>query len=171
MPLFQNHGEHELFLELYTRYSAEFRWRTLGWCLLWNHYHFLVDLTDGGLSEGMKRINHGFSRRLNAAYGRTGQGHLVRHGFDAPHVDTEAYLHEVIRYIDLNPVVAGQCHVPQDWRWSGCSATLGLAKPRPFHDVDAQLGLLGSSQMRARATYRQLLALGHPDAEATKRAA
>lgn len=170
-PLFQNDGEHELFLELYTKYSAKFRWRTLAWCLLWNHYHFLVELVDGGLSEGMKRINHSFSRRLNAAYGRTGEGHLVRHGFDARHVATEAHLYEVMPYIDLNPVEARRCRFPQDWRWSGCAATLGLARARPFHDVRAQLEHFGSSATRARASYRRVLASCVPAGEDLRRAA
>ncbi len=157
-PLFQSDGEYELFLELYAKYSAKFRWQTLAWCLLWNHYHFLVELTEGGLSEGMKRINHSFSRRMNTLYGRTGSGHLVRHGFDARRIDTDAYLVEVNLYIDLNPVEADQCQMPEQWRWSGCAATLGLAKPRPFHNVEAQLEHFGSSVVRAQAAYRRLLA-------------
>lgn len=171
MPLFQSDGEHELFLELYAKYSAKFRWRTLAWCLLWNHYHFLVELTEGGLSEGMKRINHSFARRLNAAYGRTGKGHLVRHGFDARHVETEDYLHGASRYIDLNPVESGHCRLPQQWRWSGCAATLGLAKARPFHDVGAQLEHFGRSTTRARAAYRRLLAAEALDSFNEQRAA
>ena len=74
-------------------------------------------------------------------------------------------------YVDQNPVEAGQCHVPHEWMWSGCSATLGLTRARPFHDVDEQLGLLGSSPMRGRAVYRQLLENGPPHAGALNRAA
>lgn len=160
--LFRSDGEHELFLELYGRYSAKFAWRTLAWCLLWNHYHFLVELTDGGLSEGMRRINHGYSRRMNAAYGRTGKGHLVRHSFDAKPVQTDAYLQQLSLYIDLNPVEADRCDAPEDWRWSGCAATLGLVKARPFHDIDAQLEHFGTSALRAQARYRRLLASSFP---------
>jgi putative transposase len=156
-PLFLSPGEHELFLELYEKYSAKFRWRTLAWCLLFNHYHFLIELTDGGLSEGMRRINHAFSRRTNAAHGRTGQGHLVRHGFDARHVQTEQYFLEASLYIDLNPVGAQRCLRPETWRWSGCAATLGLVRPRRFHEVQVQLTHFGSTSRTARQAYRALL--------------
>jgi putative transposase len=161
-PLFRTPGEHELFLELYERYSAKFGLRTLAWCLLWNHHHFLVQLTDGGLSEAMQLIHHGFSRRMNAVYGRTGKGHLVRHSFFAELVQTDAYFRQVNRYIDLNPVEAGRCIAPEDWPWSGCAATLGLAKPRTFHDVRAQLGQFGASPLRAQTKYRRLLASPFP---------
>ncbi len=156
-PLFRSRGEHELFLELYTRYSAKFGWRTLAWCLLWNHYHFLIELTEGGLSTGMQRINHSFSRRMNAAYGRTGKGHLVRHSFDARHVQTETHFQQLNSYIDLNPVDARRCRAPEDWPWSGCAATLGLVEARPFHDVSAQLQHFGLSGIPARAKYRRFL--------------
>src|SRR4051794_4576349 len=78
-PLYQAWNEHELYLELYEKYAKKFDWTTLGWVLLWNHHHFLIKLKSGGLSEGMRAINHGFARRMNAVYGRTGKGHLVRH--------------------------------------------------------------------------------------------
>jgi REP element-mobilizing transposase RayT len=156
-PLFRTVGEHELFLELYEKYSTKFGWRTLAWCLLFNHYHFLVELTKGGLSEGMQRINHGFSRRINTVYKRTGKGHLVRHGFDARIVETEEYFLEVNAYIDLNPVEAERCEAPEEWEWSGCAATLGLATPRPFHDLGAQLAHFGSSAVCAQRSYRALL--------------
>ena len=82
-PLFETPQAHELYLALYGRTAAKFGWITVAWTLLWNHHHFLIKLTDGGLSEGMRVINHSFSRRVNAMTGRTGRGHLFKHGFYA----------------------------------------------------------------------------------------
>ena len=156
-PLFSNPSEHELYLELYARSAAKFGWTTLAWTLLWNHHHFLIKLTRGGLSEGMRVLNHGFSRRINAAYGRTGEGHLVRHSFFARLVASDEDLYGVCRYIDINPVRANQCRAPEHWPWSGCAATLGLVAPRPFHDVRAQLSHFGNRPSRARMRYARLL--------------
>lgn len=156
-PLFQSNGEHELYLELYAKFASKQGWTTLAWTLLFNHHHFLIRLRDGGLSEGMQSINHGFSRRMNAVYGRTGKGHLVRHGFFARRIADDRDFIATSLYIDRNAVEARRCVRPEDWRWSGCAATLGLARPRPFHDVRAQLALLSSRTDRARVRYARLL--------------
>ena len=157
MPLFTSAPEHELYLELYEKYSSKFGWRTYAWALIWNHVHFLIHLSDGGLSEGMRAINHGFARRINVAYGRTGKGHLVRHGFFANQVTSDPYLMGLSRYIDRNPVEAGLVETPEDWRWSGCAATLGLHHPRRFHDVAGLLEHFGTNPVCARDAYRALL--------------
>ena len=157
MPLFDTPAAHELYLELYSRYAREFEWTTLAWCLLWNHHHFLVKLSDGGLSEGMRAINHGFSRRMNAVHGRTGTGHLVRHCFHAGPIESDAHFENVCRYIEQNAVEAKQCRRPQDWPWCGYAAALGLVRPRPFHDVRALLSHFGSRPGRARARYQRLV--------------
>jgi putative transposase len=157
MPLFTTPGEHELYLELYAIQAAKFRWVTLAWTLIWNHHHFVIQLTQGGLTEGMRALNHGFARRMNAGYGRTGTGHLVHHGFFANEIETENYFAEVCRYVDLNSVRAGQCRRPQDWPWCGYAAALGLTRARPFHDVRSFLAHFGTRPGRARTTYQRFV--------------
>jgi putative transposase len=161
-PLFQTPAEHELYLALYERYAAKFGWTTLAWSLLRNHHHFLIKLRDGGLSEGMRAINHGFSRRLNAAYGRTGTGHLVRHSFFAQRIDTDECLRSVMRYIDLNAVAARCCRQPEHWPWCSYPATAGLARARAFHDVRAALAVFGARPGRARTRYVRFVLDGMP---------
>lgn len=157
--LFETPEQHELYLALYGRTATKLGWITLTWALLWNHHHFLIKLTNGGLSEGMRVINHGFARRLNAVAGRTGAGHLVRHGFHAGALETESHLLATCRYIDLNPARALGVH-PEDWPWSGYRATLGLDHPRPFHLAPKLLELFGPSPNIARRAYRRFVENG-----------
>jgi REP element-mobilizing transposase RayT len=156
-PLFRTTGEHELYLELYERYARKFGWTTLAWTLIWNHHHFVIKLGDDGLSEGMRAINHGFARRMNAVYGRTGKGHLVRHSFFANEIDSHEYLLGALRYVELNAVEAGLCASPEEWRWCGYAATIGRAKPRGFHDVGATLRLFAHRRDLARTRYVRLV--------------
>lgn len=156
-PLFQAPAEYELYLSLYERSAKKFGWKTLAWVLLWNHHHFLIKLTAGGLSEGMRVANHGFSRRINALYGRTGTGHLVRHSFFANEIKSHKYLLAVIRYIELNPVAARQCRRPEEWPWSSYRATIGLEPPRPFHDTRATLSLFGTRVDVARERFARFV--------------
>ena len=41
--------------------------------------------------------------------------------------DTDHLLAE-FKYIALNPVEAGMCERPQDWRWSSYAGTVGLER-------------------------------------------
>jgi putative transposase len=156
-PLFETHDEHELYLALYGRTAAKLGWITLAWTLLWNHHHFLIKLTDGGLSEGMRIINTSFSRRINAMNGRTGAGHLVRHSFYAGLLEHEAHLLATCRYIDLNAVAARPQQTLERWPWSGYRAAVGLEHPRPFHHVSSLLELFGPTPNAARQSYRRFV--------------
>ncbi len=156
-PLFETPQAHELYLALYGRTAAKFGWITVAWTLLWNHHHFLIKLTDGGLSEGMRVINHSFSRRVNAMTGRTGRGHLFKHGFYAGPLESESHLLATCRYIDLNAVAARPSESLERWPWSGYRAALGLEHPRPFHHVSHLLELFGPTPNVARRSYRRFV--------------
>jgi REP element-mobilizing transposase RayT len=159
-PLFETREHHELYLALYDRAARKLGWVTLAWTLLWNHHHFLIKLTDGGLSEGMGVINRSFSRRMNELSGMTGSGHLVRHGFYAGLVETDAHLLAACRYIDLNAVTARREDSAEQWPWSGYRAAIGLEHPRPFHQVSALLQLFGPNPNVARRSYRRFVEEG-----------
>jgi REP element-mobilizing transposase RayT len=163
--IYNDDDERELFLALYERWSRKYRWRTLAWALLTNHHHFLVKQEDGDLTRGLRVLHCGYSRRMNAKYGETRKGHLVRHGFYAGPLETAEDVLAVARYIDLNPVRAGLCKRPEDWPYSSYAATVGVREPRPFHDPEALLALLGRPSIAAaRHVYRAYVAeeLGRP---------
>jgi REP element-mobilizing transposase RayT len=162
MPLFTTPAEHELYLALYERHALQRAWVTLAWCLIWNHYHFVVQLSGDGLSDGMRAINHGFSRRINAIHGRTGTGHAVRHSFYAGEITSDEQLAVTCRYIDLNAVAAKLCERPEDWLWSGYAATLGLTQPRRFHNHRDLLDRFASDPDGARIAYRAFVTRGTP---------
>jgi len=153
-PLFLDDSERELFLSLYNRWSLKYRWRTLAWALMSNHHHFLVQLVDGDLTTGLRGLHSGFARRMNEKHGQTRMGHMMRHCFYAGALDTADVIARVARYIDLNPVRAGLCEEPADWRWSSYRATVGLAHPHPFHRPHDLLEIFDPSPNKARNEYR-----------------
>jgi putative transposase len=159
-PLFEDTALHEVYLRRYSRIALKYGWTTLDWCLLWNHTHFLVRLGDQGLSAGMRELNSWFSRRLNAIHEQTGKGHVFRHRFSAEHAEDDAHLLEICRYVPLNPPRAGQCQRPEDWRWSGYRANIGLEYPRPFHSPGELLRIFDDKPVRARQRYRDWVAAG-----------
>lgn len=145
------------YLSLLTRVSARRKWLVLDWCLLPNHFHLLIRLTDGGLSEGMRELNGCFSRWSNRQTGRTGTGHFVKNRFGAVDVIRDGHLWEVLTYIPLNPVRAGLVGCPEDWPWSGYAATIGREHPQAFHQPAELLRLFGANRLNAISSYVALV--------------
>jgi putative transposase len=143
------------------------RWIVLDWCLMPNHYHLIVQLTQGGLSEGMRWLNGGYSTWCNARADRTGTGHLFKNRFTAPLLDDEAHMLETFRYVPANPVRAGLAAAPEDWPWGGYRASVGSEHPRPFHRPGALLAHFATEPRLAVERYREfvhdgLIHSGHP---------
>ena len=159
--LFDTVGEHECFLRMYTRAARKYRWETLTWALMWNHHHFVIRLTEGGLSEGMRELHGGYARWIHAAYEQTGEGHLFRHAFYARRLEGEEGLLGACRYVDLNPSEHRPSPAPLKTDWCGYAATLGLEHPRSFHTPSALLEALDPSPAAARRKYRRFVEEEH----------
>jgi REP element-mobilizing transposase RayT len=155
MTMFGDGLEHEMFLRMYQRVARKYGWQTLAWALMKNHFHFVLRLNVGGLSEGMRELNGGFSRWRNELHEQTRKGHLVRHAFFANHLQTTEAVVATCVYVDLNPAKhRGSC-APRSGDWTGYAATLGKIHPRPFHSPPALLELLDDRPSRARTAYQR----------------
>lgn len=152
-PIFLDHAHYTKYLSLLTRVTRRRRWLVLDWCLMTNHFHLLIQLQAGGLSEGMREINGCFSRWSNRETGRTGTGHLVKNRFGCVDVIRDGHLWKVLSYIPLNPVRAGLVERPEDWVWSGYRATIGLEHPRAFHEPSRVLRLFSGDRREAVLRY------------------
>ena len=157
--LFRTPDQYELFLRLYARSAQKYGWETLTWVLMPNHHHFVIKLTEGGLSEGLREVHGSFSRRIHAMYGMTGQGHLVRHAFFGRELRSDTEILVAGRYVDLNESTATKRR-PEATHWGGYRATVGLERPRPFHNPHELLGLISPTPNSARTAYRQFVLEG-----------
>jgi len=98
------------------------------YCLMGNHYHFVLQTRRANLSALMHRINSVYSAAFNRRHGLCGTVFEAR--FKAAHVDRDRYLLEACRYVDLNPVRAGLIASAADWAWSSHGAHTGR-RPSP----------------------------------------
>jgi REP element-mobilizing transposase RayT len=151
--IFLDEDHYEKYVALIDRIARRRRWRLLDWCLMPNHVHLLIQLEDGGLSDGMRELNGCFSRWSNQQTGRTGTGHLVKNRFGSRHAIREGHLWSLLSYLPLNPVRADLVQRPEDWLWGGYRATIGLEHPRPFHDPAGLLRLFGEERAEALRRY------------------
>ena len=158
--IFPDDDHAERYLFLLNRVAARRKWVIVDWCLMPNHYHLLVQLTEDGLSDGMRELNGCYSRWSNLVHELTGTGHLVRNRFKSLLVDDDSYLLQLLRYIPNNPVRAELASTAEDWKWSGYRATAGLEYPRVFHRPSAALAQFDRDPKRAENLYTRHVALG-----------
>lgn len=71
------------------------------YCLMPNHFHLLVQqLTDGGISEFMRKMADSYTRYFNTKHKRVGS--LFQGVFKAKLIETEEYLLHLSKYIHRN---------------------------------------------------------------------
>jgi putative transposase len=105
----------------------------------------------------MQQLNGVYTQIYNRRHSKV--GHLFQGRFKGILVDENAYLLEVCRYVDLNPVRARRVRDPGNWRWSSYSAHTGNATPPAWLDTAAVHGCLlgrdaGTAANRRRAGLR-----------------
>ncbi len=89
----------------------------LAWVVMPNHVHLLVRLLGKGPLAGiMRRLKSWTARDVNRASGRSGA--LWQRDYFDRQATNEDEIESMSRYIELNPVNAGLCRKPHDWRSS-----------------------------------------------------
>jgi hypothetical protein len=100
----------------------------------------------------MCELNGGYASSYNARHRRS--NHLFgRRFWDAP-IGADSHLYESCRYIVLNPVRAGVCNDPADWRWSSYRACAGVEHAPAFLAAGELLKLFGSDPAKAQGVFR-----------------
>ena len=113
------------YLALVRAACAGVETRTLAYCLMPNHVHFiLVPAHEDGLRAVLADAHRRYTRRVNFREGW--RGHLWQdrfHSFvmDGPH------LRAAVPYVEDNPVRAGLCERAADWQWSSAAEAEGRA--------------------------------------------
>lgn len=89
----------------------------IAYCLMPNHFHFLVRQTkDGGITEFISKLTNSYTRFYNTKYNRIGP--LFQGEFKAVLVEYDEQLLHLSRYIHLNPLVAYLIKDLTDYEWS-----------------------------------------------------
>jgi len=104
------------FLKLLNESRQPMRYKLIGYVLMDNHYHLLIQTMDIKLQKIMHQINNKYSKYFNAIYERC--GHVFQGRYKASLIRDERYLIKVLAYIHQNPVKAGICKRVEDYKWS-----------------------------------------------------
>ena len=119
LPLFEKDGDYEAFERVVVEAAAEHPTRILGYCLMPNHWHFVLwPRAEGELTAFLRWLTHTHTQRWHAHYHTSGTGHLYQGRFKAFPVEEDEHLYTVLRYVERNPLRAGLVARAEDWRWS-----------------------------------------------------
>jgi putative transposase len=127
-------------------------------CLLTTHYHLLVTPSEDNLAVAMHRLNSVYANTFNRRHGL--KGHLFERRYWSARVQTDSHFLEVVRYIALNPVRAGLCRDPKEWRWGSYAGLFGWAPLPDFVSPAALLQTLGPTLQSALVALEAFVAEG-----------
>lgn len=149
--IFLDDGDRQQWLMLLGHVCDRFDWRCHAYCLMSNHFHIVIETIQGSLSAGMRQLNGVYTQWHNRAHGRV--GHVFQGRFKAIVVQRESYLLELARYVVLNPVRAGICATPEQWRWSSYNASIARAPAPHWLQPAWLLAQFGAEPAAARRAY------------------
>jgi putative transposase len=155
MMIFRDDEDRKLFLVLLGEEVRRCRWVLQDFTLMGNHYHLIVTTQECTLSMGMHRLLGRYAQRFNRKYGR--RGHLFQDRFKSVLIEKEVYGLEVSRYLALNPVRAGLCERPEQWRWSSYAARIGQAEAPAWLSIEPLMSQLGSTIQQQRKAYQEFV--------------
>jgi putative transposase len=153
--IFRSNRDRERFLEYWGKAVERFGIKIHTYCLMTNHYHFLVETPEANLGRAVQWANVSYATYFNRK--RQRQGHLFQGRFKCMLVDADAYLKELSRYIHLNPLRANLVEQLVSYPWSSYPSFIGKAKPPEWLEMDWLLSFFGKSRKAAFKEYRSFV--------------
>jgi putative transposase len=150
-PIAWDDRDFESLFQDLAKAAVRHAWEVFAWCAMTTHHHVVVRTPQGGFSRGFQLLNGNHARRTNRRHRR--EAHLFKNRPFAVEVDSDAYLVAAILYVVRNPVEAGVCRHASQWPYSSYRATVGLAEPPPWLNVEALHELFGGAAEFARLVH------------------
>lgn len=154
LPIVQDDDDRSIFLTHVGEIVELFGWELTSFCLMTNHYHLVLRTPEPNIAAGMHRLNLIHARAFNQKHGY--EGHLFDARYWSGVLETQDRLFDASRYVVLNPVRAGLCQKPSDWRWSSYRQTVGLDPPADYLSLD-WLDLFDADRERAQSLFRSFV--------------
>jgi putative transposase len=125
LPIFFNTGNYEHLVHLIKRYYPKYGVTVIAYCLMPNHYHFLLRQdTELALSKFINVLFNAYVQAVNLQQGR--RGTLFEGRFKHVCVDHYEYLIQLCRYIHNNPLKAGLVTHLEEWPYSNYLDWIGI---------------------------------------------
>jgi REP element-mobilizing transposase RayT len=156
--VFFKNEDRKYFYQLLQEGKEKFGHRIHAFCLMANHVHLAIQMTDIPLSRVMQNLSQRYTGWINRQ--RKRKGHLFQGRYKALLIEAEVYLLELVRYIHLNPIRAGVVESAEDYPWSSYHAFLGKEN-LPWLTTDWVLAQFSPRRSTARRRFREFIREGY----------
>lgn len=130
LPLFRKQADYEAFERIIIEAHDLHPTRILAWCVMRNHWHFVVwPQEEGELTAYFRWLAHTHAMRWHVAHGTVGRGHLYQGRFKAFPIQEDEHFLVVCRYVERNPLTAGVVRRAEAWRWGSLWARANGHQP------------------------------------------
>ena len=124
MDIFRDRKDYQRFLTKLFEYKQKYNIEILIYCLMPNHFHFLLREPETGLKEGLANISYLMKVFLNAyakyfSFKYKHSGNVFQGKFKSKFVKDESYYLHLKEYILDNPVRGGLVNKRSDWPYLG----------------------------------------------------
>ncbi|RLJ21027.1 transposase [bacterium endosymbiont of Escarpia laminata] len=161
--VFAAQEDYLYYLDSLAEFKRVYEVRVYAYCLMTNHVHLLLEPSaEKGLAQLMKRLAGRQTRYRNRNEGRSGT--LWESRYKSSPVDTNGYLFECMRYVELNPVRAKMVSAPDEYPWSSYSERIGNVSTHLLDPIPGQ-NKHGKGDLGWVAAYQQFIQTAVPDGE------
>jgi putative transposase len=153
--IFGDDGDRRVYLDLLGAVVEKYEWRMLGFCLMDNHVHHLIETPKPNLALGMNRLHGLYAQFFNTRHRL--DGHLFQGRYGASRAESAGTVMYFAGYVALNPVRAGLCSHPAGHEWSSHAAVVGAQEQPCWLDVPRLLRYFGRGEDGLR-NYESIVA-------------
>jgi putative transposase len=154
LAIFHDAQDRQRFLQLLLIAQTQYPFIIQAYSLMTNHFHLLMKTMTASLSEIMQVVSGRYALWFNRKYDHI--GHAFQARFHSIPVQTDAYLAQVSRYIDLNAPRAGLIIKPEDYAWCGYRSLVQKIHD-PVIDQSEVLALFSEDRERASVLYQRFV--------------
>jgi len=130
--IFPGDVDKQTFLEILSEKAAILGVRLIGYCVMSNHFHLLLENSSGRMSDLLKQVNGSYGIYYRRRHG--GKGYVFQGRFQSTLIQDDSYLRLAILYLLQNPVRAGLVPTISEYPWSSAGDYLQKNK-HPLADV------------------------------------
>ncbi|MBK9155800.1 MAG: transposase [Chloracidobacterium sp.] len=150
VPVFRNDAACLIFIQMLNEIRSIHPFKLIGYVIMPDHVHFIINPKDPVISVILRKLK-GKSARLILDGMRGNNDHVLLDKLsvgikgrdyavwqkDSATIDlvSDGFLRQKLDYIHMNPIKAGLCEKPQDWKWSSYRAYF----PKASGDVPIEI--------------------------------
>ncbi|WP_373481536.1 transposase [Acetobacterium sp.] len=151
--IFRSREDKEEFLKCLETANEEDAFNLLGYVIMDNHYHLIIETKEMPLNKIMQKVNNTYSKNYNKRHNRT--DHVFGGRYKSILVNDDKYLFSLLRYIHTNPVRAKIIHNMADYGWSSDQFYRNSIK-KQVH-IDKILKMFSENRTVALVEYKNLM--------------